>query len=141
MALFKVNTGCRDGEVCSLRWDWEVEVTELETSVFIIPDAHVKNGDERLVVLNDVAKSVIESMRGKHPVYVFTYRGKPTGTMHNSGWQNARKRVGMEHVRVHDLKHTLKYVIPTSILFTGLYVGNHLLADSEKEKSFKKIVK
>lgn len=106
MALFKVNTGCRDGEVCSLRWDWEVEVPELETSVFIIPDAHVKNGDERLVVLNDVAKSVIESMRGKHPVYVFTYRGKPTGTMNNSGWQNARKRVGMEHVRVHDLKHT-----------------------------------
>ena len=22
MALFAVNTGCRDGEVCGLRWDW-----------------------------------------------------------------------------------------------------------------------
>lgn len=106
MALFKVNTGCRDGEVCSLRWEWEVQVPELNTSVFIIPDAHVKNGDERLVVLNHVAKSVIDSMRGKHPDYVFTYNGKPTGTMHNSGWQNARGRVGLEQVRVHDLKHT-----------------------------------
>ena len=30
MCLFKVNTGCRDGEVCSLRWDWEFDVPELE---------------------------------------------------------------------------------------------------------------
>ena len=106
MALFKVNTGCRDGEVCSLRWEGEVAVPELDTSVFIIPDAHVKNGDERLVILNHVAKSVIESMRGKHPDYVFTYKGKPTGTMHNSGWQKARARAGLGQVRVHDLKHT-----------------------------------
>jgi integrase len=39
MALFKVNTGCREQEVCSLRWEWEVEFPELETSVFIIPEA------------------------------------------------------------------------------------------------------
>ena len=29
MALFAVNTGCRDGEVCALRWEWEVKVPEL----------------------------------------------------------------------------------------------------------------
>ena len=51
-------------------------------------------------------QSVVESMRGKHPEYVFTYRAKPIETMNNSGWQHARKRVGLEHVRVHDLKHT-----------------------------------
>jgi integrase len=45
MALFKVNTGCREREVCSLQWDWEVRVPELETSVFIIPDTLVKNGE------------------------------------------------------------------------------------------------
>lgn len=39
MALFKVNTGCREGEVCGLRWDWEVHVPELGTSVFLIPAA------------------------------------------------------------------------------------------------------
>lgn len=37
MCLFKVNTGCREQEVCGLRWDWEVQVPELNTSVFIIP--------------------------------------------------------------------------------------------------------
>ena len=29
MALFAVNTGCRDSEICSLRWEWMVEVPEL----------------------------------------------------------------------------------------------------------------
>ena len=31
MALFAVNTGCRDGEICNLRWEWEVEVPQLGT--------------------------------------------------------------------------------------------------------------
>ena len=106
MALFKVNTGCRDGEVCGLKWAWEVPVPELDTGVFLIPGAKVKNGDERLVVLNRVAKSVIDSARGEHDEYVFVYRGRPIGTMNNNGWQEARKRAGLTRVRVHDLKHT-----------------------------------
>jgi predicted DNA-binding transcriptional regulator AlpA len=63
MALFKVNTGTREHEVCGLKWDWEVRVPELETSVFIIPAEHVKNGQERYVVLNRTAKLVIEACR------------------------------------------------------------------------------
>lgn len=106
MALFKVNTGTREKEVCNLRWDWEVPVHELDTSVFIIPEDRVKNGDERLVVLNRVAKSVIEKVRGEHPEYVFTYRGHPITAMNNTAWQKARKRAGLPQVRVHDLKHT-----------------------------------
>jgi hypothetical protein len=50
MALFKVNTGCREQEVCQLRWDWEVEVPELDTSVFLIPSDIVKNKEDSLVV-------------------------------------------------------------------------------------------
>ena len=106
MALFKVNTGCRDAEVCGLKWEWEVSVPELNTSVFLIPGSKVKNGDERLVVLNRVAKSVIDGVRGEHDEYVFVYRGRPIDTIHNTGWQEARKRAGLPHVRVHDLKHT-----------------------------------
>ena len=44
-----------------------MKVPALDTSVFIIPGERVKNGDERLVVLNRAAKSVVESQRGKHP--------------------------------------------------------------------------
>jgi integrase len=29
MALFAVNTGCRDSEICQLQWDWEVKVPSL----------------------------------------------------------------------------------------------------------------
>ncbi len=106
MALFKVNTGTRDQEVCNLRWDWEVEVAELDTSVFIIPEEWVKNGEERLVVLNRVAKSVIDEVRGNDPEFVFTYKGHSVTAMNNSAWQSARKRVGLNQVRIHDLKHT-----------------------------------
>ena len=106
MALFKVNTGCRDQEVCNLRWDWEVEVPELDTSVFIIPGRKVKNRDDRLVVLNRIARAVVEEVRGVHPEYVFTYRGKPLSRMYNRAWRAARTRAGLPQVRVHDLKHT-----------------------------------
>ena len=74
--------------------------------MFLIPGSKVKNGDERLVVLNRVARDVIESVRGQHPEYVFVYRGCPIKTMHNTAWQQARVRAGLPHVRVHDLKHT-----------------------------------
>ena len=106
MALFAVNTGCRDGEICSLRWAWNVDVPQLGTSVFIIPGDRVKNGDERLVVLNRVARSVVEARRGIDPDHVFTYEGHPITRMLTSGWLRGQSRAGLEQVRVHDLKHT-----------------------------------
>jgi integrase len=106
MMLFTVNTGCRDGEVCKLRWEWEVPVPELDTSVFIIPGQYVKNGDDRLVVLNGIAQSVIESRRGAHESHVFAYEGRPILRMTNTAWLRARAKVGLPQVRVHDLKHT-----------------------------------
>jgi integrase len=106
MALFAVNTGCRDGEICKLRWEWEIQVPIAEIgSVFIIPGERVKNGEERLVVLNRIARAVIERQRGKHPEYVFVYHGKPIHHMLNNGWRKARKLTGIP-ARVHDLKHT-----------------------------------
>ncbi|HNP62446.1 MAG TPA: tyrosine-type recombinase/integrase [Woeseiaceae bacterium] len=106
MALFAVNTGCRDAEICNLQWDWEVKVPQLETFLFIVPGQFVKNGDERLVVLNDIACSVVNSRRGKHRTHVFAYREKPVTRMLNSSWCRVRKVVGLPMVRVHDLKHT-----------------------------------
>lgn len=120
MALFKVNTGCREQEVCGLKWEWEVSIPELGTAVFLIPGREVKNREDRLVVLNRVAKSVIDGARGTHPVYVFTYDGRRVGRMYNSAWKRARKEAaqkyeetlrqvcpdGYRNIRVHDLKHT-----------------------------------
>ena len=104
MALFGVNTGCRDHEICTLRWDWEYQVPELGASVFAIP--RTKNKLPKLVVLNRIATSVIESVRGRSDTHVFTYRGRPLSRMLNSAWVRARNAVGMPHKRVHDLRHT-----------------------------------
>ncbi|WP_354311788.1 tyrosine-type recombinase/integrase [Pseudomonas sp. PvP001] len=128
MALFKVNTGCREQEVCKLRWDWEIAVPELGTSVFLIPAdfggrharSGVKNGDERLVVLNSVAKSIIEKQRGTSREWVFPYNGTAMHRMNDSAWKKARVRAaklwqeenlrpahpGYASIRIHDLKHT-----------------------------------
>lgn len=104
IALFGVNTGCRDQEICKLRWSWEVKVPIAEIgSVFIIPGDKTKNGEDRLVVLNRTARLVIERQRGKHPEIVFVYKGKPLTRIMNSAWKKARKKMDLSNVRVHDL--------------------------------------
>ena len=79
MALFAVNTGCRDQEICGLRWEWESPIEK--ESVFIIPAERDKD-------------------------YVFTFRSKPVTRMLNTAWKKARQRANLVQVRVHDLKHT-----------------------------------
>ena len=104
MALFMVNTGLRRSELCGLRWQNEVAVPELETSVFILTET--KNEQERVLVLNDIARRVLESVRGDHPEAVFTYKGEPMKSMLTTAWKKARERAGLANVRVHDLRHT-----------------------------------
>lgn len=110
MALFAVNSGCRDKEICRLQWNWEIKIPELNTSVFIIPGEKVKNRQNRLVVLNTIANQVIHEVRGLHPTNVFTYQGRAITRMLNSAWKKAGMRAGLLQVRVHDLKHTLGVV-------------------------------
>lgn len=128
MALFKANTGTREQEVCKLRWEYEQYVPEIRRSVFVIPwdfgGRHelsgVKNRITRIVVLNDVARNVIEGQRGKHVNWVFPYKGRPLHRMNDSAWRKARERAakrwlkekgvkpdpGFASIRVHDMKHT-----------------------------------
>ncbi len=111
MALFKVNTGLRDGDVCGLLWEDEVPVPELDISVFVIPVDRVKDtdyqrDDDRLVVLNSAARHVVKERRGQHPTHVFSYKDAPIDRMGNSAWYKAKRRAGLPQVRVHDLKHT-----------------------------------
>ena len=86
--------------------------------VFVIPAefggrserSGVKNREDRVVVLNDVAERVIDAQRGLHHQFVFVAsKGKPRKPiryMNNTAWQPARKKAGLLQVRVHDVKHT-----------------------------------
>ncbi|MWK59856.1 tyrosine-type recombinase/integrase [Pseudomonas otitidis] len=134
MALYKVNSGCREQEVCKLSWEWEISVPEIKASVFLIPagfggrhsKSGVKNGEDRLVVLNEVATRIIDGQRGLHPVWVFPYGQPdeygptPMHRMNDTAWKKARVRAakkweelygrpahpGFRSIRIHDLKHT-----------------------------------
>lgn len=105
MCLFKVNTGTRDREVCQLRWEWLVKRDE-DIWYFEIPKEIIKNRLSRLVILNDIAKSVVQKCAGNGSDHVFIFRGYPIYRIGNSAFKRARKAVGLSQVRVHDLKHT-----------------------------------
>jgi len=106
MALFAVNTGCRDREVCRLRWAWQVDVPLSEIGfIFVIPGQYTKNGEDRVVILNRIARAVVDRQRGKHPEFVFTYHNRGLNRMLVRSWKMAREKLGLD-ARVHDLKHT-----------------------------------
>jgi integrase len=130
IALFKVNTGLRAGELCRLRLEWEQRIPELDTpeikrTVFVLPETATKNQEARVVVLNDTAQSIVGEVRGQYPTHVFTYldrkgRRGPLTRLTCSGWRAARRRAakryavelsrplpaGFQRLRVHDLTHT-----------------------------------
>ena len=120
MVLFDLNTGARDDNVCALRWAWEVPVPELGRSVFLIPATEMKAKRPHVLILNDVAWSIVEECRGAHDEFVFVWRRErvvnvdeepvmeyaPIGTMNNTGFQKARTDAGLERMRVQDLRHT-----------------------------------
>lgn len=106
IVLFTVNTGCRNNEVCELRWSWEYYINTLKTSVFVIPGEYTKNGDPKLIVLNEIAKEVINRQREVHSEFVFAYKGSAYGNIMTSAYKRARSRAGLEQVRIHDLRHT-----------------------------------
>jgi integrase len=97
MALFAVNTGLRESEVCALEWSWEQKIPELHTSVFVIPGSVRKNGQDHVVVLNRTARNVIESKRGIHDQYVFTYRDDRMTEIGNTAWKRAWRRAALSH--------------------------------------------
>ena len=76
MALFAVNTGLRESNVCGLEWAWEVGVPEVDRSVFVIPPEAFKSKRAHVVILNDAAWSIVQAQRGLDPIRVFPHRGR-----------------------------------------------------------------
>jgi integrase len=106
MVLFALHTGLRDQEICGLRWDWEHQLQGTEMSLFVIPETNAKNGRERIVPLNSVARRIVESWREEDSEFVFSLEGEKVSRINNRAWRNAREGAGLKDVRVHDLRHT-----------------------------------
>jgi integrase len=110
MCLFKVNTGLREADVCGLRWEWERKI-DGAPSVFVLPPDYHKGGDYenyRLVVLNSVARAIVEARRDKHATHVFSSprTKQPMTEINKNAFTKARKEAGLQQCRIHDLKHT-----------------------------------
>lgn len=150
MSLYKVNTGCREQEVCQLRWDWEfqAEDPELRGRVFIVPGEFRKKTEEempdKIVVLNDVAKSVVDSMRGQHPKYVFTLerkrndvlRREPMARMNESGWRTAWRKAGLPNSeRYRKGPHNLRNTFATRLRALGVSEETRAQLLGHKRKS------
>ena len=106
MALFAVNTGCRDAEICNLRVG--MGGCGSRTRHFGLHHPRLLGEERRRSPRcpQPDAHSVIDARRGQHAKYVFGFEGKPVNRMLNTAWKRARARAGLEQVRVHDLKHT-----------------------------------
>ncbi len=101
MALFKVNTGTREQEVCQLEWNWKIDIPELDTSVFLIPGELTKNTDERLVILNKVADVNVKAQIGRHPTRVFTFKNRPVNSLLSTAWKRARQEAALDAARLY----------------------------------------
>ena len=102
MVIFSLSTGLRQSNVLNLEWS---QVDLERQAAWIHPDqAKARNAIH--IPLNSVAMSVLTRQTGKHPIRVFTCRGRPVAWANTRSWRNALKRAGIENFRWHDLRHT-----------------------------------
>jgi integrase len=121
--IFALNTGMRQNEILSLKWS---QVDLFRRTATLI---ETKNKEKRTIPIN---QTVLEILKSKDRVrsisgYVFTSQ---TGSKLDArnllrAFYAARKKVGLEDVRFHDLRHTFA----TRLVQAGvnLYVVKELL--------------
>ena len=102
MVSFTLYTGLRESNVTQLKWQ-DVDLKRQHTLVH--PDES-KTKKAIPVPLNSLAVTLLQKQKGKHPVYVFTYKGSPVTRCNNHAWRKALKRAGIKDFRWHDLRHT-----------------------------------
>jgi len=99
IVLFALNTGCRDQEMCQMKW------SDYQNGLFVLSGERTKNGEERIVPLNSVARNLIDSLPHDNE-YVFTQNSRPFIRITGTAWKTARKKANLLQCRAHDLRHT-----------------------------------
>ena len=92
-------TGCRKGEILTLRWQ------DADGDTLNLIDA--KTGPRR-VFLNEPARAILERQPRSASAYVFPATSNPGRPLshHLPLWRSVRVEAGIEDVRLHDLRHT-----------------------------------
>ena len=102
LAVFSLATGLRRSNVTRLTWS-QVDLDHQRAWIYA---DQAKGGEAIPVPLNGDAMATVKAQIGKHPEYVFTYRGNPIQQTNTKAWRSALKRAGIANFRWHDLRHT-----------------------------------
>ncbi len=103
IAMFLLSTGCRLNEALRANWDQ----VDRRTRVWRIPASNSKSKRVRSVPLNDSAIEVLDTLGTEGTfdhLFVNLETGNPYTTIHKV-WGRLRKKAGLPHLRIHDLRH------------------------------------
>jgi integrase len=96
---FALATGQRKANVLGLKWQ------HIHGDLLVIPASSFKQRRGHSVPLGKVAKDILAGERGKHPEYVFTYRGRPFKDA-KTAYNKAKHQAGLTDLTWHDLRHS-----------------------------------
>lgn len=103
IALFLLSTGARLNEALSATWD----NVDLEKRAWLIEATNSKSKRSRSVPLNDSAIEVLNQLDTKgdfEHLFINKRTKKPYVSVHKV-WDEIRKKAGLPHLRIHDLRH------------------------------------
>ena len=113
-AQFAVNTGVRKAELFGLKWKDKVDIPSMDTFVFILRDT--KNGKDRAVICNSLARAAVGSQNGSKYVFPSHHRGANGNrlSMSNTIWRTAWEKAGLPcdpliRKGIHNLRHTFAH--------------------------------
>ncbi len=100
-----VETAMRRGELLGLKWS-DIDMTNRVAHLPV-----TKNGEGRYVPLSSRAVTILQSMPRSLSGYVFPIQPQTVA----AAFKRASKRVGLDDVRFHDLRHTATTALATKL--------------------------
>ena len=103
IVITALNTGCRKGEILSLKWDTNIDLKH----GFILLDK-TKNGERREIPINNTLRAVLIGLPRRIDIpYVFfdPSNGKPYGDV-KKAWHSALRKAKIHDYHFHDNRHT-----------------------------------
>ena len=103
IALYLLSTGCRLNEALQAKWSQ----IDQQHRVWKIPASNSKSKRIRAVPLNDSALDVLNqlSTKGNYENIFINFQTQLPYTTISKVWGRLRKKAGLPHLRLHDLRH------------------------------------
>lgn len=102
LVAFSLASGRRAANLTCRRWS---AVDMARRLAWVHPD-EAKARKANPVPLGGEGMAILQEQIGKHPVIVFTFRGRQVEQPSTAAWYNAMRQSGIENFRLHDLRHT-----------------------------------